>query len=250
MLGSTPEVMSSIIRLLTSSLGRKYIMAVTGLLLIGFVIVHMIGNWKLFSGPDAINHYAYFLKHNPYLLWSFRLGLLGIAVVHIVTAISLAVENRRARPIGYKRPATIQASLASLTMVVSGLIVLGFVIFHLLHFTVHAVDRSYAELHAPIDPAPGILQTLAPVSAFGQYHDVYTMVVKGFSNVWISGFYILSVGLLSLHLSHGFASMFQSLGWRNRSTAGILDWAARGLSAVIFLGMAAVPTAVLLNWVK
>lgn len=171
---------------LKTSIGRKWVVALTGLFLIGFVIVHMAGNLQMFAAtPDVINRYAYFLKANPLVLWGFRLALLAAAVLHIWAALSLARENRAAKPMDYAvrgRKSRLGVTLASVTMVISGTVILGFVVFHLLHFTAQVVDRSYQDMEAVVDG-----KTM---------HDVHRMVVAGFSKPLVSGFYILAMGLL------------------------------------------------------
>lgn len=224
--------MKALLQVLTSSLGKKIIMAVTGFGLVGFVIVHMLGNLQIFLGADTLNAYAKLLKSSAEVLWAFRLGLLGMAVLHIAAAVSLVLENRKARPEGYIVEKNC-ASWASRTMPITGIVVAAFVIFHILHFTVGAIGSEYHAYNLPRDEA--------------SRPDVYTMVVTGFANPWISGFYIISVALLCWHLSHGVSSMFQSLGLRNRRSAPLLDKLALGLSLVVFLGMASVPAAILLN---
>jgi len=230
--------MKSLLLLIRSTIGRKYFVALTGALLVGFVIVHMLGNLQIFGGPDLINHYGMVLKSNSIVLWTARLGLLAIVAIHIGGAISLAVENRQARPLGYKKQNTIQASLASLTMVISGSIVLAFIIFHILHFTTKTIDPTYHDLMVQIDDQGPLIP------------DIYSMVVKGFSNPLISAFYILSVGFLCLHLSHGIGSIFQTMGWRTRKSSTLTDFLAKAISFIVFLGMAGVPAAVLLGIVK
>jgi succinate dehydrogenase / fumarate reductase cytochrome b subunit len=224
--------MKALLQVLTSSLGKKIVMAVTGFGLVAFVIVHMLGNLQIFLGADTLNAYAKLLKSSTELLWAFRLGLLGMAVLHIVAAVALVLENRKARPQDYSVEKN-SASWASRTMPITGIIVAAFVIFHILHFTVGAIGSDYHAYNIPRDAA-------------GR-PDVYTMVVTGFANPWISGFYILSVALLCGHMSHGVSSMFQSLGLRNRRSAPLLDKLALGVSLVVFLGMASVPAAILLN---
>lgn len=224
--------MKALLQVLTSSLGKKIIMAVTGFGLVGFVIVHMLGNLQIFLGADTLNAYAKLLKSSAEALWAFRLGLLSMAVLHIAVAVSLVLENRKARPLGYSAEKN-SASWASRTMAITGIIVAAFVIFHILHFTVGAVGSEYHAHNIPRD-------------AEGRA-DVYTMVTTGFANPWISAFYIISVGLLCWHLSHGVSSMFQSLGLRNRRSAHLLDKLAVGISMAVFLGMSSVPAAVLLK---
>jgi succinate dehydrogenase / fumarate reductase cytochrome b subunit len=243
--------MKTLWQLARSSLGRKYLMAATGLTLVAFVVVHMVGNLKVFLGADDLNHYAHMLKHRAWALWGFRLGLLAVAAVHVACAITLAVENRRARPQAYARARTMRASLASVTMVVSGLLVLAFVVFHLLHFTVKVGGfAEYDRLVSPIPAEAGIMQAIAPVEAGVAYPDVYEMVVSAFSRRWLALVYLAGVGLLSFHLSHGLQSMFQSMGWRSDASGPFLAGVARVVAAAIFLGMAAVPAAVQLGLVR
>lgn len=243
--------MKTLLQLVRSSLGRKYLMAATGLMLVGFVVVHMVGNLKIFLGADDLNHYAHMLKYRAWGLWGFRLGLLAIAAVHVTCAISLALENRRARPQAYAESKTMQASLASVTMVISGLIVAAFVVFHLYHFTVKGGPfQSYEDLKSPIVAEAGIFQTLAPVEPGRAYPDVYEMVVKAFSNGWITLFYVVGVGLLCLHLSHGIQSMFQSMGWRSEASAPLLVKLSWLVAAVIFLGMSSVPASVFFKLIQ
>lgn len=226
--------MNAITQILTSSLGRKYIMGITGFGLVGFTIIHMIGNLQIFIGSDTLNAYAKLLKSSVEVLWAFRIGLLAMVVLHLAAAISLVIDNRKARGSSYVKEKSL-ATWASRTMAVSGTIVLAFVVFHILHFTAGVIGHEYSAHQLQDEQGRA---------------DVYRMVVEGFSNPWISGFYIVSVALLCWHLSHGVSSMFQSLGLRNSRSAFLLDKTALGLSFLIFAGMAAVPAAVLLQLVK
>lgn len=222
-------------RFFQSSLGKKYIMALTGFALFAFVIAHMAGNLQIFLGPKAINDYAYFLKSNPGLLWSARAGLLAVTALHIISAIQLVRANRRARPAGYNEYKVVAASLGARTIVISGLIILAFVIYHLLHFTFGVTNPEYMTLVDPADPLR---------------HDVYRMMIRGFSNVWVSAFYIIAMGLLCLHLSHGVTSMFQSLGLRRKAITRSINLFARAAALIIFLGNVAIVVAVLTGFVK
>jgi len=215
-----------------SSLGKKYIMAITGLLLFLFVIVHMLGNLQVYIGPEAMNAYAALLKSKPALLWSFRAGLFIIAVLHIVSALQLAAENRNARPQAYAEGKPI-ADLASRTILLSGLIVLAFIVYHLMHFTLGVTNPDFMELHDPLGR-----------------HDVYRMVVEGFRIPLVSAFYIISMGLLCLHLSHGVSSLFQSLGIRRKSTLGAFNRFAQISAFVIFLGNVSIPISILAGVVR
>lgn len=230
--------MKQITRVLGSSLGKKYVMAVTGLALFGFVIVHMLGNLQIFLPSadgtlrgDALNSYAHKLKSLPGLLWTFRIGLLVLVVIHVATAIRLSIENKKARgAVGYDKPAAAGASYASRTMIWSGLILLSFIIYHLLHFTVAAFNPDYLEYRTPEGD-----------------HNVYKMVVMGFKNPLVSGFYILSMGLLCMHLSHGVKSMLQSVGITRARWEGSIDVFAKTAAWIIFIGNSSIPLAVLLG---
>ena len=225
--------MNTFALLLGSSLGKKYVMAVTGLLLFLFVIVHMAANLQVFLGPAPINEYALALKSRFWLLWPARIGLLGVALLHVTTAVQLALENRRARPVRYEKGKPIASTYAARTIVISGLIILAFVLFHLAHFTLGFVDPQYVRYE----------------DLMGR-HDVYRMIVTGFSNPFISSFYIVSMGLLCLHLSHGVTSTFQSLGLRSQKTLRGLNRLAMISAAIIFLGNCSIPIAVLAGVVK
>ncbi|MGF1656846.1 MAG: succinate dehydrogenase cytochrome b subunit [Verrucomicrobiales bacterium] len=228
--------MNPLIAYYQSSIGKKTVVAVTGLLLIGFVIVHLLGNLTIFLGPAALNSYADKLHSLGPVLWLFRIGLAAIFVSHIVATIQLARENRAARTPRYEHEKTVQAGRASRTMVVSGLILLSFLIFHILHFTVKVTNPEIAQFRFDLDGK--------------DVPDVFTMVVLGFQNVWVSGFYLLSMGLLCAHLSHGFSSVFQSLGVRNKTRWPLLAVAAHALGWTLFLGNAAIVSACLFEWIE
>lgn len=217
------------------SLIKKYLMALSGLVLVGFVLSHMLGNLLMFAGPDAINAYAYQLKSLGAGLWVFRLILLGAVGIHVWMAILLVKENRAARPERYKADNTVQASYSSRVMPMTGLILLSFIIFHILHFTAQITHPEYQDLKTTLDG--------------NVVHDVYTMVAIGFSPAhwYVSLFYIISVGLLCSHLSHGVSSMFQSLGLRNEQWRYRLDKLAKAYGWLIFIGFASIPVAGLLG---
>lgn len=208
-----------------SSVAKKALMALTGLVLVGFVLGHMSGNLLYFRGQEALDAYAKWLHGLGPLLWVARLVLLASVVVHVWVGISLAAENRAARAGGPRVDATRRASLGSRTMPYTGVVLLGFIVFHLLHFT---------------------LRTVSPeVTAAGDAGRVHEMLRLGFADPLVSGFYIVSMALLCLHLGHGVSSMFQTLGWRNERWRGPLDVAAAAYGWVIFLGFAAIPVHVL-----
>jgi succinate dehydrogenase / fumarate reductase cytochrome b subunit len=219
-----------LLKFLRSTIGQKILMGATGIGLFGFVLLHMLGNLQIFLGPNSLNHYGELLRLSPELLWVARLGLLAMVIIHIITAINLTRMNRAARPIGYGEKKLVKATWASRTMMISGLIVLAFIVFHLLHFTLGVVNPAYLDWRDE-----------------HTRHDIYRMVVDGFQNPLISIGYIICVGLLCLHLSHGVMSLFRSLGLENSFHAIWQVKAARFFSWTIFLGMAAVPAAVMLK---
>src|SRR6266567_6872367 len=173
-----------------SSVGRKMIVAGTGVILILFVFGHLLGYLQIFLGPDWINAYSQHLRDLGPLLWLIRAFLLIAVVLHIYFTILLAIENRRARPESYADREYVKATFASRHMVMSGLIVLAFIVYHIAHFTVRVTDPRF-----------GLLKT----DPLGRY-DVYSMMVYGFQNYYISAFYALGLFLLALHLSHGSSS--------------------------------------------
>ena len=209
-------------------------MAVTGVVLILFVLGHLLGNLQIFLGPEWINGYAEHLRELGPLLWIIRGGLLLVVLLHIYYTIQLAIENRRARPERYRRKDTVKATLASRSMALSGLVLLAFIIYHLLQFTVRVTDPRFSVL---------------PKDSLGHY-DVYSMMVLGFSSPLESGFYILAMFLLTLHLSHGSSSFFQSLGLNNHKLAPRLELGGKIFAWLLFFGYSSIPAAVLLGWVK
>lgn len=231
--------MSSTASLLKSSLGKKYVMAGTGAILFLFVLGHLVGNLQIFLGPESINRYGHFLQTNLEIIWPVRMILLVLLGLHVWSAVRVSRENKAARPVNYAvDPADPAATYASRTMLMSGLIVAAFIIYHLLHYTaqvpaINLTGKDFLTLH----------------DEQGR-HDVYTMVILGFQQPLVSGFYILAMGLLSLHLSHGLGAMFQSLGLKTHYWAATIDNFARIVAWVIFLGYVSIPIAVLCGFGK
>jgi succinate dehydrogenase / fumarate reductase cytochrome b subunit len=221
-----------------SSLGKKYVMAITGLALAGFVIAHLLGNLQIFLGPEALNRYGHFLQTTPELVWPLRLGLLAMVVLHIVAAIALARQNRAARPVPYAHFEVVAASYASRTMFMSGIIIFIFIVYHLLHFTVQVPQINLTG------------QDFRTLEDAKQRHDIYAMMITGYRNPLVSGFYVLGIALLSLHLSHGISILFQSLGLSNRVYGRFLDRLAVGVAILIFVGYISIPAAVLVGLIK
>ena len=213
-------------------------MAITGLALFGFVIMHMVGNLQVFLGPEALNRYGHFLQSTPELIWPARIGLLCLVALHIVAAVKLSQENKAARPIPYAQYEMVAASYASRTMLMSGLIVLSFILYHLLHFTLQIPGINFTG------------QDFRILHDAQSRHDVYQMMVVGFKQPLVAGFYMLAIGLLCLHLSHGVSSLFQSLGWKKESYRPVIDGFAKGVAIVIFLGYCSIPAAVQLGILK
>ena len=229
--------------LLDSSVGAKILVALTGVGLTLFTIFHMIGNLKMFQGQDAVNHYAYFLKHDlGVLIWVARAGLLTIFLIHLVLAIRLKLRSAAARPIKYQFPGSVQATFASKTMVWTGIVVGLFIIYHLAHFTFGLVNT--------VTIAPGHeVNYLDLRDAKGQ-HDVYSMVVAGFSHPAIALLYVLAQLALLIHLSHGVQSSFQTLGLKNRRFAAMIRVFGLLVALTIFVGNVAIIAAVQTGYVK
>jgi succinate dehydrogenase cytochrome b subunit len=217
-----------------SSIGRKMIVAVTGLILMIFVVGHLLGNLQIFLGPDWVNGYAQHLRDLGPLLWLVRAILLLTVILHIYFTIQLAIENRRARPADNAEREYVKATFASRHMVVSGLVVLAFIIFHLLHFTGRRFDPHFPLLKN--DPL--------------NHYDVFSMMVYGFRNPYVSAFYLVGLFLLTLHLTHGASSFLQSLGINNRVWTPTLARAARIFAWLLFIGYASIPIAVLLGFIQ
>ena len=227
-------------------------MAVTGLVLVGFVIGHLIGNLQIFSPADKINGYSEFLHSTGPTLWVVRIFLLLCVVVHIWASISLTLDNQKAR--GGPRYAvkhTIRATLASRTMRLTGFVVLAFIIFHLVHFSVGGIDANYkANLPLYTLGHDYHLLGIPVVKAGTQVSDVHTMMVKGFQSPIVSVFYMIAIGLLSYHMLHGVDSLFQTLGLRNSNWSRALRKIAIVFAVLYFLGNLAIPASILAGVVK
>lgn len=240
-----------------SSLTKKYIMALSGFILVGFVIGHMMGNLQMFLHPDWINEYGYKLHNLPYgLLWIVRTVMLVAVLAHLGTGILLAIENRRARPRGYVAKGSFQANAANKSMIYTGGILAVFIVLHLAHFTVRNLHPEFAHMETRLEGVGTmhhVDQKLAALPEEEQkVHDIYSMVALGFSThsaitVGIAVFYIVAMWLLCMHLSHGVSSMFQSLGFRNEVWRKRLDAAALVVGLVLFVGFASIPVTGLLG---
>lgn len=243
------SIVQSLAPALTSTVGTKYLVALTGLGLTGFVFGHLAGNLNIFLGPDALNAYAQKLKSLGPLLWVARLGLLVMFVLHLGLTLRLKWLNAAARPERYAYEQTIQATWASRHMLLTGLVVLAFLIFHLMHFTFAAVAAD-----AVVDGASkNFLELHEHYRAYGEdhvRHDVHAMVVAGFRNVPVAVAYIIAQVFLGLHLSHGIGSIFQTLGLNHPSYARLIQRAGVTLAVVLAAGNIAIPVSVMMGWVK
>jgi succinate dehydrogenase / fumarate reductase, cytochrome b subunit len=226
-----PNLVSWLGRYLRSSIGAKHVMAVTGLLLLLFAVAHMIGHWQMFGGRDVYNSYAHFLQSLWEVKWPIRAGLLGLLVVHLITAIGLVAKNRAARPVAYAMYKPVTSSAAGRAMAWTGLALFAFLAFHILHFTVGQIQPEY--FHT--------------ADAKGRF-DAYSMFVNGFRQPWVYGVYLAGMALLALHLGHGAASWLQSLGLRHPKYS--TDRFGLPIAALLFVGYMAPPTAVLVGAIR
>ena len=215
------------LRFYDTTVGKKAVMAVSGVILFGFVLAHMAGNLQIYEGPEKLNAYAKLLRAMPAALWGARLTLLLMVVLHIWSSVKLALLNKlEARPTGYVRHKSQTAGYAARTMYWSGPIILCFVIYHLMEFTLGVGGTPYQE------------------------GNVYANVVAGFKVLPVSAFYILSMILLGMHLSHGLSSLFRSLGFDHPRYTPVIKHLAIAIGTLIVIGNISIPISVLAGWVK
>lgn len=208
-------------------------MAVSGILLFGFVLGHLAGNLQIFAGREALNRYAAWIQSNPPLLWGARIGLLVILAIHLHAAAVLTRRSRAARPVPYAKYQTSRTTYAARAMLWTGLCVLLYVLYHLAHFTLGWIQP----------------EAFAGVDAQGR-HDVYGMVVAGFRCAPIAAIYLVAQAVLGLHLSHGFSSSLQSLGLEHPRLAFLKTWFGPAVGTIVFLGYASIPAAVVLGFIR
>ena len=229
---------------LGSSVGQKILIGLTGAGLVTFVAFHLIGNLKIFSGPESLNKYAYFLKHDlGLLIWIARAGLLGIFVIHLALAIRLKLRASAARPTGYFVQRSAQASPQSKTMIWTGIVILLFVLFHLAHYT-------FALVHTVPDGNVNYLDLKYTLQNGQQTHDVYQMMIAGFREPWIVALYLIAQLFLLVHLAHGIQSVFQTLGLVAKRFVPAVRLLGYGISGLIFVGNTAIVLAVWLGFVR
>jgi succinate dehydrogenase / fumarate reductase cytochrome b subunit len=216
-----------------SAIGKKFVMAVTGLILFGFVLVHMLGNLQVYLGAAVMNEYGRKLHEAAPLLWGARAVLLASVLLHIVAALQLMRLNAGARPQGYVKLSPQVSNYATRTMRWSGPILAAFIIYHLLHFTTGTAHPDFAwQDRAAHVPAP------------------YENVVAGFSNPLVSAFYILSMILLGMHINHGAWSLFQSIGFHHPRYTPLLRKLGRYASYALVAGNCSIPIAVMAGVVR
>lgn len=218
--------------LLNNTVGRKVLMAITGQLMVFFVIIHMLGNSSIFLGPNGINAYAEHLHSLGFLVWIFRAIMATLLVIHVVLGIQISLENRAACPTDYAVYNKLSTTFAGKTMLYSGLLLLVFIIFHLLHFTVRII--------------PGLA---LGVDAQGRF-DVYSMIVSSFRHGLITAIYVAAMMVLFFHLSHGIQSFFQTMGWSDEKTRPVYMKAGIATAVVLFLGYVAIPLSIISGFLK
>jgi succinate dehydrogenase / fumarate reductase, cytochrome b subunit len=214
--------MNRIARFYSAAIGKKIVMGVTGLIGIGFVILHMAGNLLAFRGPEAINAYAHFLASTGELLWLLRIVLIVSVILHVIAAYQLTMQNRAARPDGYVKREPQVSTWAARTMRWGGVLLLIFIILHILHFT-----------------NPG----WRPQGVFDKA-DVYTNIVMSFRIWWVTLFYVIAMISLGLHVYHGAWSSVRSIGMSQPRQRPLHRTVALGVALILWLGFTAVPVAV------
>lgn len=205
-----------------SMVGKKVVMGVTGLIWIGFVILHSLGNLLVFRGPEAINSYSRFLKNTGELLWALRAVLVVALILHVVAAIQLTRQSRAARPIGYVKRESQVATVGSRTMRWGGALILLFIILHILHFTTG---------------------TIRPAGVFSR-EDVYANVITSFRIWWVALFYVVAMVALGLHLSHGAWSSVRSIGASQPSPQPLNRRISIAIAVLVWAAFTAIPIAV------
>jgi succinate dehydrogenase / fumarate reductase cytochrome b subunit len=215
-----------------SSIGAKIVMAVTGIVLFLYVIAHMLGNLQVFIGQDAINAYGALLRKVPVFLVVARAVLLASVVLHAISAVSVTRLNRAARPKRYAVRNTLEASYAARTLLLSGILIAVYVVYHIMHFTTRNVNTAYSQLH----------------DAAGR-HDIYSMVVGSFQNPLISIAYIVAMILVAMHVSHGIGGFMQTLGWGHPRYGNGTRLVGPIVATLIAIGYISIPVATLLGWI-
>jgi succinate dehydrogenase / fumarate reductase cytochrome b subunit len=236
-----------------STIFNKVVMAVTGFLLVLFIIVHALGNLQVFLGKEVFNGYAAFLQSTGELLWIARISLLVFICLHIYTSIKLKFLNWSAKPHGYKVKTFVKATLYSRTMIYTGITICLFVIYHILHFTAYVTNPEFAQMKEMYGPKlqttslilnNGIMEEATAAKGIFERHDAFDMVISGFDSPIVSIVYILAVLFLGLHLAHAIQSMFQTLGWNGPKLTPVLTFLSRFIGWGLFIVFASVPVGI------
>jgi succinate dehydrogenase / fumarate reductase cytochrome b subunit len=210
-----------------STVGRKILMAVTGQMMLLFVIIHLLGNTTIYF--SKLNAYAAALHALPVLLWMVRLFMAAMLCLHLFFGIVITLENKKAKPQPYSVTNHLSNTFAGRNMIWTGAVIGGFLVYHLLHFTIQVIDPAVSALRNP--------------DALGR-PDVLMMVVRSFQDIGIASLYVTSVAGLMLHLSHGVQSSLQTWGLNNERTLPIFVKMGTVLSVILFLGYAAIPVVI------
>lgn len=218
--------MNRLLRLLNTTIGRKLVVAFSGILLLIFILGHVIGNLTIYIGPSALNNYSHWLQESS-MLWFVRIGLLAIVVFHIWHGVHVTLENSRARSTGYQGSHSLSRWLIHHRMVLSGLIILLFIVAHIAHLTVGVGGENYVHL----------------LDGRG-YVDVYARVVLGFQNPFIAWGYIAAMGLLAIHLKQSIRALFQTMGFFHENYFSLFESLAWIISLFIVIGLSSIPLAV------
>lgn len=216
-------------RLLSDSIGRKAVMAVTGLLMVLFVVGHLLGNSTVFFGPNALNGYAQKLHDLAAVVWITRLVMLTAVILHIAISIQITLENEAANPTKYAVDRSLKATFASKSMIWTGLAIGVFIVYHLLHFTIRVI--------------PGMV---LGTDAIGRF-DVFAMVADAFHKAGVAAIYVVAMVALFIHLSHGVQSLFQTLGLSNDKTQPAYGTGGKVLSTIFLIGYGAIPVLILIG---
>jgi succinate dehydrogenase / fumarate reductase cytochrome b subunit len=211
-----------------SMVGKKVVMGVTGLIGVGFVILHSLGNLLIFQGSTALNSYSHFLKSSAELLWALRITLIVAVILHVIAAAQLTRQSRSARPIGYVKHESQVATVASRTMRWGGVLILVFIVFHILHFTTG---------------------TIRPAGVFS-HEDVYANVVSSFKIWWVALFYVVTMIALGFHLFHGAWSSMRSIGVSPPSPRPLHRRISLAIAVLVWAAFTAVPVAVFSGLVR
>jgi succinate dehydrogenase / fumarate reductase cytochrome b subunit len=215
-------------RLFSDSIGRKAVMAVTGLLMVLFVVGHLLGNLTIFAGPDGLNGYAQHLHELAPLVWGTRVVMAISVLLHLVLGVQVTLENSAAKPDKYAVSHSLRATFASKTMIWTGVVLAAFVVYHLLQFTFHVT--------------PDVVFGME-----GDRPDVFTMVVNSLDRTAIAALYVVAVVALFLHMSHGIQSAFQTLGISNAFLLQRYGAVGKVLSGIFLVGFGSIPVLIVIG---